>query len=263
MLEYEGLLRFGAFIAVLTLLGLAEWRWPRRPRSAPAGARWFNNLAMLVVDAAVLRLGLPVLAVGWAVEMQVRGWGLFNRLDWPPVLEWVLAFVLLDLIIYLQHRLMHFFPWLWRLHRVHHSDLDFDVSTGVRFHPLEILLSMLIKLGAVTLLGAPAGAVLLFEIMLNLSSLFEHANLRLPPRADQALRTLIVTPDMHRVHHSIHRPETDSNFGFNLSLWDRVFASYTQAPRDGQLGMTIGLAQFREAAQQRFTPLLLQPFQKD
>jgi sterol desaturase/sphingolipid hydroxylase (fatty acid hydroxylase superfamily) len=259
MVEQEAGIRLAAFIGVLAVLVLAETVWPRRVAGAPRGRRRVTNLLMLTMDAVVLRLVLPVLAVGWAVEMEVRGWGLFNHLAWSGWLELVLAVLLLDLAIYWQHRIMHRIPLLWRLHRVHHTDLDFDASTGVRFHPFEIVLSMLLKLALVTLLGASALAVLAFEILLNASSLFEHANLSIPARIDRGLRLLVVTPDMHRVHHSVHRDETDSNFGFSFPWWDRLFRSYRAQPRDGHLAMTIGLNEFRATSDQRLDRLLLQP----
>ncbi len=259
MIEQEAGIRLGIFIGVLTVLGAAEALWPRRQARVPRGRRWITNLLMLTVDVAVLRLALPVLAVGWALEMEARGWGLFNRLSWPGWLELALAVLLLDLAIYWQHRIMHRMPLLWRLHRVHHTDLDFDASTGVRFHPFEIVLSMLLKLALVMLLGASALAVLVFEILLNASSLFEHANLRIPARVDRWLRLLVVTPDMHRVHHSVHGEEYNRNFGFSFPWWDRLFRSYRAQPQDGHLAMTIGLSEFRKGLDQRLDRLLLQP----
>ncbi|HXG28102.1 MAG TPA: sterol desaturase family protein [Nevskiales bacterium] len=259
MIEHEAGLRLGVFIGVLTTLALAEALWPRRPACVPRGPRWLNNLTIVALDSLLLRLLFPVLAVDWALEVQARGWGLFNQVGWASALEFALALLLLDLAIYWQHRIMHRIPLLWRLHRVHHSDLDFDASTGVRFHPLEILLSMLIKLAAVTVLGAAALAVLVFEALLNATSLFEHANLRIPAPVDRRLRWLLVTPDMHRVHHSVHGDEYNRNFGFNFPWWDRLFGSYRAQPRDGHLAMTIGLRQFRAAPDQRLDRLLLQP----
>jgi sterol desaturase/sphingolipid hydroxylase (fatty acid hydroxylase superfamily) len=261
MIEHETAIRLGAFLGVLSVLAVAEALWPRRAASVPRGPRWFNNLAIVALDALLLRLLFPVLAVGWALQLEARGWGLFNLLDWPVWLEGMLAVLLLDLAIYWQHRIMHRVPLLWRLHRMHHSDLDFDASTGIRFHPLEILLSMLIKLAIVTLLGAGAVAVLLFEVLLNATSLFEHANLRIPASVDRRLRWLLVTPDMHRVHHSIHGDEYNRNFGFNFPWWDRLFSSYRAQPRDGHLAMTIGLRQFRTETDQRLDRLLLQPLE--
>lgn len=259
MEQHESVIRLGFFVGVLLVLGLAEWAWPRRVASAPRRNRWLTNLLILVVDAAVLRLALPVLAVAWALEAESRGWGLFNIVEWPGWLEFALAVLLLDLAIYAQHRVMHRVPFLWRLHRVHHTDLDFDASTGVRFHPLEILFSMLIKLALVTVLGPGALAVLVFEILLNASSLFEHANLRIPVGVDRWLRWLVVTPDMHRVHHSIHGDEYNRNFGFSFPWWDRLLGSYRAQPRDGHLDMRIGQTRFRDHADQRLDRLLLQP----
>lgn len=259
MIEHERIIRLGAFIGVLAVLALAERLWPRRAAHVPRRPRWFNNLSIVALDSVLLRLLLPVLAVAWALEMQDRGWGLFNRLAWPFAVELALAVLLLDMAIYWQHRILHRIPALWRLHRMHHSDLDFDASTGVRFHPAEILLSMLIKLAVVTVLGAGALAVLVFEVLLNATSLFEHANLRIPERIDRRLRWWLVTPDMHRVHHSIHGEEHNRNFGFCFPWWDRLFGSYRAQPRDGHDGMTIGLRQFRAEADQRLSQLLLQP----
>jgi sterol desaturase/sphingolipid hydroxylase (fatty acid hydroxylase superfamily) len=259
MIEHETTIRLSAFFGVLAVLAAAEALWPRRAASVPRGSRWFNNLAIVALDSLLLRLLFPVLAVGWALEVEARGWGLLNRVNGPAWLEGALAVLLLDLAIYWQHRVFHRVPAFWRLHRMHHSDLDFDASTGVRFHPLEILLSMLIKLAVVAVLGAAAVAVLVFEVLLNASSLFEHANLRIPASVDRRLRWLLVTPDMHRVHHSIHGDEYNRNFGFNFPWWDRLFGSYRAQPRDGHLAMTIGLRQFRAAPDQRLDRLLLQP----
>lgn len=262
LLEYlqnhEATIRLICFAGLLALCLGAETRWPRR--SASGGGRRGTNLLLVGLNTLFLRLGFPVLAVGAAAWGTGQGWGLLAWLDGPLWLEVLLAVVLLDLIIYGQHRLMHAVPWLWRLHRVHHSDLAFDVTTGVRFHPLEIAVSMIIKMAAVILLGAAAEAVILFEVLLSASSLFEHANLRLPAGLDRALRRVIVTPDMHRVHHSPHREETDSNFGFNLSVWDRLFATYQAQPREGHEAMQIGLSAFRDKQQQGLLALLLQPF---
>lgn len=262
MEQHESVIRLACFVGVLVVLALAEWVWPRRAASAPRAGRWATNLLMLAVDALVLRLVLPLLAVAWALEVSSLGWGLFNLLAWPGWLEFILAVLLLDLAIYAQHRVMHRIPLLWRLHRVHHTDLDFDASTGVRFHPLEILLSMGVKLLLVTLLGPAALAVLVFEALLNASSLFEHSNLRIPVRVDRWLRLLVVTPDMHRVHHSVHADEYNRNFGFSFPWWDRLLGSYRAQPRDGHLDMTIGQRQFRDASAQRLDRLLLQPLVK-
>jgi sterol desaturase/sphingolipid hydroxylase (fatty acid hydroxylase superfamily) len=256
---HEPWLRVTAFGAVLVLLLVAQDLWPRRAGMPQRRQRWSANLALVVIDVLLVRLLIPLGAVGMAVWADVHGYGALARVDAPRALEAALSFLALDALIYWQHRLFHRIPLFWRLHRMHHSDLDFDATTGVRFHPVEILLSMLIKMGAVLALGAPAVAVIVFEIALNATSMFSHANLRLPPAADRALRRLIVTPDMHRVHHSVHREEHDTNYGFNLSWWDHVFRSYTDQPRDGHATMQIGLPQFRGNDDQRLLRLLKQP----
>jgi sterol desaturase/sphingolipid hydroxylase (fatty acid hydroxylase superfamily) len=262
IVAHEPWLRVGAFGAVLVLLLLAQDLWPRRDGRPQRRQRWSANLALVVIDVLLVRLLIPLGAVGTAVWADVHRRGAFAHVDWPLPLEAALSFLALDALVYWQHRLFHRIPLFWRLHRMHHSDLEFDVTTGVRFHPAEILLSMLIKMGAVLALGAPAVAVILFEIALNATSMFNHANLRLPPRVDGALRRLLVTPDMHRVHHSVHRREHDSNYGFNLSWWDHLFRSYTAQPQDGHMAMRIGLPEFREPADQRITKLLAQPLRR-
>ena len=266
IVAHEAPLRLAAFLSVLALLLLAQERWPRRVPAPGRRGRWSVNLSMVVLGALVARAmaGLVVLlgavaAAQWAAR---HGVGVLAWLQWPPLVEGALAFLALDCAIYWQHRLFHRLPLFWRLHRMHHSDLDFDTTTGVRFHPVEIGVSMLIKVAVVLALGAPALAVILFEVALNATSLFNHANLRLPPALDGALRRLLVTPDMHRVHHSVHRREHDSNFGFNLPWWDHLFRSYTDQPADGHTTMAIGLQQFRDAGEQRLGPLLLQPLKE-
>jgi sterol desaturase/sphingolipid hydroxylase (fatty acid hydroxylase superfamily) len=259
IVAHEPWLRVGAFGGVLVLLLLLQELRPRRSGDSQGRRRQGTNLAIVVIDVLCVRLLIPLGATGTAIWADVHGYGLLQRLAGPAVLEGVLAFLALDALIYWQHRLFHRIPLFWRLHRMHHSDVAFDTTTGVRFHPVEILLSMLIKMGAVVALGAPAVAVILFEIALNATSLFNHANLRLPLPADRALRRLIVTPDMHRVHHSVHREEHDSNYGFNLSWWDHLFRSYTDQPREGHATMRIGLPVFREAGDQRLSQLLVQP----
>lgn len=256
----ETLLRFAAFGGLLLALLAAERLLPRRGGDFRWRLRWTSNLGLAAFDLLLLRLLLPVAAVGTAVWAAARGYGLLPRLPLPVPLPGVLAFLALDGLIYWQHRLMHAVSPLWRLHRVHHSDIAFDATTALRFHPLEILLSMLIKMGAVVALGAPPLAVLAFEIALNGCAMFNHANLGFPVALDRALRTLLVTPDMHRVHHSVHRDETDSNFGFCLPWWDRLFRSYRDQPRDGHEAMQIGLPLFRDSSEQRLHRLLLQPF---
>ncbi len=260
LLAHESAIRLGCFLGILLAMMGWEWRLPRRAPSLPRARRWPANLGIVAVDSAVLRLAFPVLAVGAAQLAETRGWGLFHWLNAPFWPAFVASMLLLDLTIYAQHVAFHKIPLLWRLHRMHHTDLDFDVTTALRFHPLEIVLSMLIKWAVVVLLGAPPVAVLVFEVVLNTTAMFNHGNVRLPPRLDRALRWLVVTPDMHRVHHSIRREETDSNFGFNLPWWDRLFGTYRDQPRDGHSGMTIGLEYFRDWRATRLEGLLLQPF---
>ncbi|TNF20986.1 MAG: sterol desaturase family protein [Rhodobacteraceae bacterium] len=244
-MEHEGLIRLGIFLGLFVLFaGLEAWA-PRRMRRRARTRRWVTNWAISLIDVLVLRalaLGLPLLAVGAALDAGAQGWGLFNRLDWPAGLEIVLAVLVFDFAIWLQHLVTHKVPVLWRLHRVHHADVELDVTTAIRFHPVEIALSMLLKIALVYLLGPAALAVVIFEVLLNGTALFNHANLRMPLWLDAALRRMLVTPDMHRVHHSVHRHEHDSNYGFALSVWDRLFGTYRAQPEAGHEGMTIGLA---------------------
>ena len=260
LLNHESTIRLSCFSLILLLMILWEWRQPRRTPSLPRGRRWPANLGIIVVDNVVVRLVFPVLAVGMAGLAADQGWGLFNQLNAPFWPVFIVSLLLLDLAIYAQHVVFHRIPWLWRLHRMHHTDLDFDVTTALRFHPLEIVLSMLIKLAVVVALGAPAVAVMLFEVILNATAMFNHGNVRLPLWIDRRLRWVLVTPDMHRVHHSVWAEETDSNFGFNLPWWDRLFGTYRDRPRDGHAGMTIGLEYFRDHRATELPQLLLQPF---
>src|SRR5215218_1051893 len=262
LLAHEPLIRLAAFAGVLALMAGLEAVLPRRRRSFRRLRRWPSNLGVVVVDTLVLRLVFPTAAVGVALAAEAGGVGLIPWLGLPAPLTVPVAVLLLDLAIYLQHVLFHAVPALWRLHRMHHADLDFDVTTGVRFHPVEILLSMGIKFAAVAALGAPALAVLIFEVVLNATSMFSHGNLRIPEKIDRWLRWLVVTPDMHRVHHSILPNETNSNFGFNLPWWDRLFGTYKPAPADGHQAMTIGIEQFREPRELRLDRMLLQPFRE-
>jgi sterol desaturase/sphingolipid hydroxylase (fatty acid hydroxylase superfamily) len=260
-IDHEAAVRLGVFIAVFLVMGLWEWLSPRRRLTVSKPLRWVNNLGLLAINSVVLRLLFPAAAVGLAWSTAELQWGLFNRIDLPYWLEIAAAVLLLDLAIYLQHLLMHKVPLLWRLHRVHHADLDIDLTTGSRFHSIEILLSMLFKWGVILLLGPALFAVLVFEVLLNGMALFNHANVRLPALADRVLRSLFVTPDMHRVHHSTIVSETNSNYGFNLSIWDRVFGTYVAQPRLGHTGMTIGLDEFRDARQvDRLPGMLALPF---
>ena len=263
LLDNAAALRLAVFGFVLLTLAVIEVMAPRRQQSVGRLARWPNNLAVVLIDTLAVRLLIPVTLAGFAAYAGVRGWGLFNQLAVPEWLSLPGSILLLDLAIYAQHVAFHVVPLFWRLHRMHHADLEFDVTTGVRFHPLEIVLSVLFKLALILGLGPPAVAVLLFEIILNGMALFSHSNIALPGGLDAMLRTVVVTPDMHRVHHSVERAETDSNFGFNLSLWDRLFGTYRVEPAAGQLGMTIGIAQFREPGELRLDRLLTQPFRDD
>ncbi len=259
ILAQEATLRLTVFLAVLVAMALWEVAAPRRRQDIPRVIRWTNNLALVVVDTVILRLTFPILAVGLALMAKERGWGLFNALDIPLWLAVLLSILLLDLAIYLQHVLFHAVPGLWRLHRMHHADLEFDLTTGLRFHPVEIVLSMVIKLAVVAALGAPAVAVLLFEVLLNATALFNHANIRLPTGVDRVLRWVMVTPDMHRVHHSVIPAETNSNFGFNLPWWDRLLGTYRAQPKAGHEGMTIGIEQFRTPRDLWLDRMLVQP----
>jgi sterol desaturase/sphingolipid hydroxylase (fatty acid hydroxylase superfamily) len=256
---WEPVIRLSAFAGAFAIVAAAEALLPRRRPSLSRRQRWPSNLGVVVLDSLVLRLLFPTAAVGMALAAEANGWGLLQIAGAPLWLSVPLAVVLLDLAIYGQHVLFHAVPPLWRLHRMHHADLDFDVTTGLRFHPLEIVLSMLIKLAVIGALGAPALAVLIFEVLLNASSMFNHANLRLPDSVDRRLRLLFVTPDMHRVHHSSIPAETNSNFGFNLPWWDRLFGTYRAQPAAGHAGMTIGLIQFRDPQELRLHRMLLQP----
>ena len=256
----EQLIRLTFFFGVLAVVGVWEAIAPRRALTDSKGRRWFANLSLVLIDTAVLRLLLPVLPVGMALMSQERGWGALNNVLLPDWIKIVMALAALDFIIYLQHALFHFLPILWRLHRMHHCDLDIDVTTGNRFHPIEILISAGIKLGAVVLIGPPVVAVLAFEVALNASSQFNHGNIRIPEAVDRWLRLVVVTPDMHRVHHSVIPRETNSNFGFNLPWWDRLCGTYRPQPEAGHLGMTIGLKEFRDPQRLNLFRLLIQPF---
>ncbi len=253
-------IRLAFFLGVFAIVAVCEALAPRRARTVARRLRWPNNIGVVVLNTIVLRLVFPTAAVGVALAAEARGWGLFNALAVPIWLALPLSVLLLDLAIYLQHVMFHAVPALWRLHRMHHADLDVDVTTGTRFHPVEILLSMLIKLAVVAALGPPAVAVLVFEVLLNASSMFNHGNLGIPRHLDRVLRLFLVTPDMHRVHHSVVVTETNSNFGFNLPWWDRLFGTYRAQPAAGHEGMTIGIEQFRDPGELRLDRMLIQPF---
>lgn len=259
----EPVIRLVFFLGLFAVFALWEAAAPRRHRTLTRRQRWPSNLAIVALNTALVRLALPVTAVGFALLCAEHGWGLLNFLDLPHWLAVALAVVLLDLAIYVQHVVFHSVPMLWRLHRMHHADLDIDVTTGARFHTVEIAASMLIKLAVIAALGPPALGVLIFEILLNATAMFNHANIGLPAGLDRALRWIVVTPDMHRVHHSILRHETDSNFGFNIPWWDRLFGTYRAQPEAGHEAMTIGITQFRAPREQRLDRMLTQPFRDD
>jgi sterol desaturase/sphingolipid hydroxylase (fatty acid hydroxylase superfamily) len=243
-MENEALIRLAVFLGLFGVLAVLETVAPKRRRSQPRRARWFTNWGVTILNTVTLRLMafvLPLLAVGAALDAEAQGWGLFNALTLPLWLEVVIVVLILDFAIWLQHLITHKVPLLWRLHRVHHADVDMDVTTAIRFHPVEIALSMLLKIGLVYLLGPAALAVIIFEILLNGTAMFNHANLALPKALDAKMRKVLVTPDMHRVHHSVHRHEHDSNYGFALSIWDRMFGTYIDQPAAGHDAMQVGL----------------------
>jgi sterol desaturase/sphingolipid hydroxylase (fatty acid hydroxylase superfamily) len=263
ILGHEISLRLGFFVGILAAIGGWELAAPRRTPTASKLLRWSNNLGLVFLNTLMLRLLFPAAATGIAVLAQQRGWGLFNSISAPLPLATLASIVMLDGIIYLQHVMLHTVPVLWRLHRVHHADPDYDVTTGTRFHPLEIIISMLIKFTAIIALGAPVAAVVIFEVILNATAMFNHGNIRLPGHIDRVLRLLVVTPDMHRVHHSVENDELNSNFGFSLSWWDRLFGTYREQPRAGHLNMMIGIREYREPKQTIWLPgLLMLPFRR-
>lgn len=257
---HEAAFRLAVFGGVFAAMIAWEFVAPRRGLMLSRWQRWPGNIAIVALNTVVLRLSLPVAAAGLAMTAEAHGWGLFNQVTWHPLLELVAAVVVLDLVVYLQHVMFHAVPAFWRLHRMHHADLDFDVTTGSRFHPIEIVMSMLLKMAVVLVLGPSAAAVIVFEMLLNGTSLFNHGNVRIPAAVDRALRLVIVTPDMHRVHHSSTPRETNSNFGFNLSIWDRLLGTYRAQPERGHEGMEVGLHEFREPGASRLDRLLIQPF---
>jgi sterol desaturase/sphingolipid hydroxylase (fatty acid hydroxylase superfamily) len=260
IVSYEVVIRLGFFFGVFALIAIWEVLAPRRSLTTSKSVRWFSNLAITFLNPVVVRLVSPIMPVTMALLAQKSGWGLLNNFALPYWLPVVIGVAVLDLVIYLQHVMFHTVPVLWRLHMMHHADLDFDMTTGLRFHPIEMILSMGIKLSVVVTIGAPALAVLIFEILLNTTSMFNHGNIRLPSSIDRKLRLLVVTPDMHRVHHSVTIRETNSNFGFNLPWWDRLLGTYRDQPAAGHEGMTIGLAQFRDPKRLTFLWMLALPF---
>jgi len=260
---HEDYIRLAAFGGVFAVMAAWEFIGPRRKQSIRRGRRWPSNLAVVAVDTLLVRVLFPTTAVGLALFAEARGFGLFNIIALPAWIAVAASVVILDFAIYLQHVLFHAVPALWRLHRMHHADLEFDVTTGLRFHPIEILLSMVIKLAVVAALGAPAVSVLIFEVLLNATAMFNHSNVRIPIGLDRVLRWFVVTPDMHRVHHSIVVRETNSNFGFNLPWWDRLFGTYRAQPAAGHEAMTIGIEQFRDPRELGLDRMLVQPFRSD
>lgn len=259
-MEHEVVIRLGFFFGILVLVALGELFFPRRKLRTGKAVRWLSNLGVVVVDTLAVRLLFPIIGVGVAMAAQEQGWGLLNVLALPAWLELVLGMLALDLVVYLQHAMFHTMPILWRLHMMHHADLDIDVTTGLRFHPIEIVISMVIKMTVIAALGPSVFTVILFEIILNGTAMFNHGNVRLPLALDRLLRLLVVTPDMHRVHHSVVIRETNSNFGFNFPWWDRLFGTYRAQPVLGHEEMVIGLAQFRDPAKNILGHMLVMPF---
>ena len=259
-LDNEIVVRVACFFGVFALLALLECVFPRRDVHPYRSRRWFTNLTIVVIDTIAVRIVFPLMAIDVALLAQEHFWGLFHHVELSYPVAVMAGVILLDFAIYLQHVMLHAIPLFWRIHRVHHADIDFDVTTGIRFHPLEILLSMGIKIGIVAAVGIPALAVLLFEVILNATSLFTHANMKLPLGFDRVLRWVIVTPDMHRVHHSVDRKESDTNFGFNLSIWDRLFGTYHAQPKAGHTKMPIGIKGCRDPVYQKLGKALVLPF---
>jgi len=260
LIENETIIRLFCFLSIFVLMALWEVNAPRRPLSTSKSKRWFCNIGIVVINTLLLRGIFSVAAVGVAILAQEKQWGFINHWHWPLWLAWPFALITLDFIIYLQHVIFHAVPVLWRLHMVHHADLDLDVTSGSRFHPIEIILSMGIKLVSVVLIGAPPEAVVIFEILLNVMAMFNHSNVHIPKRLDTLLRYFMVTPDMHLIHHSVLPEETNRNFGFNLPWWDRLMGTYRPEPKEGYLGLTIGLDQFRDPKCLTLPKILLLPF---
>ncbi|HHH49064.1 MAG TPA: sterol desaturase family protein [Gammaproteobacteria bacterium] len=261
VVQNEITIRLGFFLGIFAVMATWETIAPCRALTVSKAVRWANNLGLVSLNTLVLRLLFPAAAIGVAAFAAEHGWGLLNHYSLPFSLSVVLAVVAMDFVIYLQHVLVHAVPALWRLHRVHHADLDYDVTTGTRFHPIEIVLSMLIKFATIIVLGAPVLAVMVFEVVLNAMAMFNHSNVRLPRGIDRIVRLFVVTPDMHRVHHSAEDNEANSNFGFNLSLWDRLFGTYIDQPREGHKHMTIGIHKYRDPKQVSWLPgMLALPF---
>ena len=262
LLHYEAIIRMTIFVVILVLMLALEYLLPKRARKYRRGHRWPANLLLIAVDTLALRLIIPIASLAFASYIVANGWGLFNTVTLPIWFEIVLSIILLDMLIYWQHVASHKFPIFWSFHKIHHGDRDLDVTTGIRFHPLEIILSMLYKFLCIFVLGPAAIAVFIFEITLNACALFNHSNIRIPTVLDKYLRLLIVTPDMHRVHHSILERETNSNYGFSLSIWDRVFKTYIAQPENGHNDMAIGLSEYQTDEPNHLRWCLFTPFKK-
>ena len=261
VLANEITIRLSFFFGVFAIMAIWEVLAPKRELKIAKACRWANNLGLVFLNSIVLRFLFPAAAVGVALFAQQHGWGLFNYQSVPFLFAVVASVILMDLVIYIQHVMVHAFPLLWRLHRVHHADLDYDLTTGARFHTLEIILSMLIKFATILLLGPPLIAVVIFEVVLNAMAMFNHGNVRLPRSLDRVLRWFVVTPDMHRIHHSVEDDETNSNFGFNLSIWDRLFGTYRDEARAGHMGIRFGIHGFDDPKQtNNIIGMLLLPF---
>lgn len=262
-LNHQIAIRLITFSSLFILFAVLETIVPRRPLETSKVRRWVANLTFIVLNSLSVALFFPILPSGLALIASEQNWGLLNQVVMPYPLKVVIGVVILDFVIYTQHVLHHAIPALWRLHMVHHADLDFDTTTGLRFHPLEIVISMVIKLAAVAAIGPPITAVLIFEVALNATAMFNHGNIRIPQGIDRILRLLVVTPDMHRVHHSVIIQEINGNYGFNLPWWDRILGTYKDQPNKGHIGMTIGLAQFRNPGKLLLPRLLILPFVGD
>lgn len=256
----EDILRLSILLSSLAIMILWELRRPARKLRYPRRLRWYSNFGIVALNAIILRVMMPVLATGSAFWAEQQGWGILHQSSWPTAINIIIAFLLLDMAMYFQHVLVHAVPLFWRFHRMHHADLDIDTSTGLRFHPVEIVVSMALKISFIITIGAPVLAVLLFEISLSSSSIFNHGNVRLPSRLELLVRRLIVTPDMHRIHHSMISEETNSNYGFSLSIWDHMFGTYRAQPVAGHVDMDIGVEHFRSAKDLHLHRMLIQPF---
>lgn len=260
---HELLVRLIFFFGILSVMAIWEVVRPRRRLTVSKLLRWANNLGLVLINSVALRLLFPAAAAGMSAYADAHSWGVLNRHELPFWMAVTVSIIVLDLVIYLQHVMVHALPLLWRLHRVHHADPDIDVTTGARFHPIEIILSMLIKFAAIVVLGPPVVAVILFEVLLNATAMFNHSNVRLPASLDRVLRTMVVTPDMHRVHHSVEADEANSNFGFNLPWWDRLFGTYRDQPRAGHEKMPIGIHGFGAPRDVSWIPgMLWLPFRR-